>query len=325
MGVGDPTRERVARIEPAGPSPVAWDRLRNPILSDEHRIKDQTLAYRDGVFHLFASGRHYRSRDLLRWDSAPDRTFGSPELVVDTPLGYVMVAQMADPASDHPRDRRLGWRTSPDLETWTEWRELFPEMPRDRNIDGALAWANGRFVLGWKRGKLLQHFSVAESPGPDTKGVWPWSSPRRAQAGEGCLLDALPLVADNITRWAENYQFLRIDGRWRMVATARHPDRPVDRGYVGSHEPYIYALGGDGSDLAHWTRWVDKRLLHVPTEDWNTLMHANTGHLVDARRLDGFFYLFYSGANELDPDGRGHASIGGARSVDLVRWEVPGR
>lgn len=51
---------------------------------------------------------------------------------------------------------------------------------------------------------------------------------------------------------------------------------------------------------------------------------ANAAFLCDARPVDGYYYLFYSGSTEtLLFNGRGHAKVGVARSVDLVDWEVP--
>ncbi len=324
MGVRGAGTEYAAPAPAAARSPIDWENLRNPILSGEQRIKDQTVVHHEGVFHLFGGG-HYTSRDLRHWEGPEPFDAGSPELVRMPDGRFLLVDQGPDPASEEERHRRLRWRVSRDLFEWSPPRELAPELPHDRNIDGALAFANRRVVLGFKQGVRLQQFLVAESPLPDEAGAFAWSPVRKADAGAGCGIDAwVPDLAANVTRWAENFQFLEIDGRWRMVATARHPERPIDPGYVGSHEPFLYTMDGDGSKLEHWTRWVDKRHLQIPEEGWNRLMHANTATLSDWRGLDGHFYLFYSGADELDPDGRGHGSIGVARSRDLVHWEVPG-
>ena len=47
-------------------------------------------------------------------------------------------------------------------------------------------------------------------------------------------------------------------------------------------------------------------------------MRATASYLYDARRYDGYFYLFYTG---LGPAGR--TMIGVARSENLETWEVP--
>jgi hypothetical protein len=325
MGLRGDDTEYVVPGEPLPDSPIPWEKLRNPILTGPETIKDQTVVHHEGVFHVFDGG-HYHSRDLLHWEGPEPFDAGSPDLVRMPDGRFVVVDQGRDPDSGHDRHRRLRWRTSDDLWHWSEPRDIHAALPHDRNIDGALAFADGRVVLGFKQGVRLQKFLVTESPLPDAAGRFAWAPVREADAGTGCGIDGwVSDLADNVTRWAENFQFIRIDGRWRMIATARHPERPVDEGYVGSHEPYIYTMDGDGSELEHWTRWVDKRHLQIPGEGWNPLMHANTAHLSDWRALDGHFYLFYSGASELDPDGRGRGRLGVARSLDLIHWSVAGQ
>jgi hypothetical protein len=54
--------------------------------------------------------------------------------------------------------------------------------------------------------------------------------------------------------------------------------------------------------------------------------HANSAFLCSMQRtLNGHFaYLLYAGSSELTQfGGWGHASIGVARSTDLVHWQVP--
>jgi hypothetical protein len=72
--------------------------------------------------------------------------------------------------------------------------------------------------------------------------------------------------------------------------------------------------------------------LAVPAETWNTgpglnsvnFEEADGAYLCDARSIDGHFYLFYFGANELTSyGGWGHTALGVARSRDLIRWQVP--
>jgi len=73
------------------------------------------------------------------------------------------------------------------------------------------------------------------------------------------------------------------------------------------------------------------RAFDVPQDAWNrghtpgiTHETANSGYLCDARKLDGYWYLFYAGSTELTEfDGRGHAKIGVVRSKDLQHWQVP--
>jgi len=317
-----------------GGFPIDWEGLSNPVLSDEEiALKDASVVYREGVFHFFASGGSYRSRDLKHFEG-PFEGYGSPDVTRLENGLYIMVYQArdlenpgpgtgVDPFSPENRHRRLCYRTSPDLVNWSEGQEIFPALAPDRNIDGALARQGDRYFLGFKTGVLLQQFNVARSGGPGIDGSW--EGPLKAYAGEGCWIDKIfPIIGDTITQWAENYQFIRIDNRWRMLATARHPDRPIDFGYMGSHEPFLYELEGQGEELEDWTRWVNKTQVLVPSERWNTLMHANSGYLCDWREHDGYFYLFYAGTDQETEDGRGHGRIGVVRSRDLVNWNLPG-
>ncbi len=299
-----------------------WDKLKNPILSRQDRmIKDQTIKFHDGWVYLFASQRFaegeaaeavfFRSRDLVDWEEWSDEdveVFGSPE-VVQTGDGFVMTFQAgSDPENDFMR--RLYYSTSTDLYDWTPPIELAPGVHESASIiDGCVApLYDGRLVLGYKHRSIQLFFVTISENGLSG----PWSEPLIAWPG-GEL------------EWAENYQFLKVDDEWRMVATSKDPTgRACDNDYTCNHEPFIYRLEGDDSDLEGWTKWTDKTLLQVPYEDWNTDMHANTGHLVDRRSCDGWFYLFYAGSNDHESfNGRGHGKIGIARSKNLQNWETP--
>ena len=316
MGVGDPSWEDVEQIPDDGSLNLDWEDLQNPVLGFEsHRLKDQSVAYHDGYFYLFA-GYSYRSPDLVDWEEIPsvpagDLCFAGDRWIVSHQVGY----------PDEPPDsdfRKIAWRQSFDLLNWSESQDMI-QLDKDRNIDPALAFLDEtNVVLVYKRGVVIQESQVAYGTFDGTEFVF--GSPGKAYPGEGCELDKrIPIIGDTITRWAENAQIIEIDGRWRIIATARHPDRPIDTGYVASHEPFIYEI--EGNDFSQWIR---KRHLIIPEESWNTVMHANTAFLLDLRADDGWFYLFYSGADRLDPDLRGHGKIGVARSRDLVNWYVPG-
>ncbi len=200
-------------------------------------------------------------------------------------------------------DRQLHYGVSRDLMHWCGNEPLLPGLHEGRScIDGALAFHDDWLYLGYKLGQRFMVTRAREVSGP-------WAEPERGNAGGA---------------WGENFQFIRIDGEWRMLATARHPGRQGVGGYTRSHEPFIYRMDGAGDRFEDWTRWVDKRLLEVPQEHWNQVMHANAASLCDWREQDGHFYLFYTGANDdVRFDTRGHGKIGVARSRDLETWEVP--
>jgi hypothetical protein len=311
-----------------------WTALRNPILALEREsLKDVAVAYDEAgrEFFLFTSVRRerddpelataersfFRSKDLKRFErfadpdvNGPGYGPGSPDVSFLDGLWH-MVWQAESGRGEDARILRVA--TSPGLVDWSAPRELAPQLldPALRNIDGALARHDGYFYLGWKR---VQDFYVTRSIDRALDGRW---------------LPAQPASAAGA--WAENFQFLSIDGVWHMVATAWDPrlyrctERPEFIVYTCNHEPFLYRMDGDGSRLEDWTRWVDKRFLDVPFEGWNTIMHANSAYLADWRRYDGHFYLFYAGANDGDSfDLRGHGKIGVARSRDLIEWRVAG-
>jgi len=316
MGVGDPSLEDVEIICGDGSLNLDWENLQNPILGFEsHRLKDQSVAYHDGYFYIFAD-YSYCSPDLVNWEQitsvpAGDLCWAGDRWIVTHQIGY------PDEAPDS-RFRKIVWRQSFDLLNWSESQDMI-ELAKDRNIDPAIAFLDDTNVaLVYKRGLDIQQSQVAYGTFNGT--AFDFESPAKAYPGEGCDLDKiLPLIGDTITRWAENAQIIWIDGIWRIIATARHPDRPIDLGYVASHEPFIYEI--EGNDFS---QWINKRHLIIPEESWNTVMHANTAFLLDLRDHDTWFYIFYSGADRLDPDLRGHGKIGVARSRDLVHWYIPG-
>jgi hypothetical protein len=167
-----------------------------------------------------------------------------------------------------------------------------------------------RLILGYKfglaDGSQKQAFEIASSPSGSLDG--PWSLVGRPSISQ---------FGDTF----ENYEFLQIDGRWRLVATTNTLDRP-----------YFASLAGAPTDPRSWLRWTGGRVLDIPAEPWNTapglsgVTHevANAIYLCDARALDGHYYVFSMGSTELTEfGGWGHAKIGIARSTDLVHWEVP--
>lgn len=323
------SKEILAEVDKnPGAAFIDWAWLKNPILSEPDRmLKDQAVVYQDGWFYVFASTRFadddpealtrtpcfYRTRDFksyecmydhdldVAWGGAVKTGTGSPDVTLIDDAWH-MVWQSGP---DSTRRRNLFYSTSSDLMEWAPARQMNPSLGLTaRRIDGALARDGGYYYLGYKS---RQRFRVTRSRDQALDGHWLRS--RAASAGGN---------------WAENYQFIRIDGTWRMIATARDPKKPLSTGYTDSHEPFIYTMDGDGTEFEHWTRWVDKRHLDIPYEDWNRVMHANSAFLCDWRGHDGYFYLFYAGASDNESfQGRGHGKIGVARSRDLAHWTTP--
>jgi hypothetical protein len=204
---------------------------------------------------------------------------------------------------------KLYYRTTTDFAHFSPPHQLLkPELtaPTDRVIDAALAWTPAGLLLGFKTGSNAQAFELARSASGSLDGPW-----------QVIGKPDIRVFGDTI----ENYQFIRIDGRWKLLATSNVLDRP-----------FLFDLVGDASRPNGWLRWSKGRQLDVPQEPWNTgtgltgttLEHANCAYLVDRRSTDGYFYLLYEDAPEKSRfGGEGHGVLGIARSIDLVSWSVP--
>jgi hypothetical protein len=175
-------------------------------------------------------------------------------------------------------------------------------------IDGALARTPAGLLLAYKYGPAdgPQAFELARSSTGTVEGPW-------ALVGR----PAISVYGDTV----ENYQFVRFDSRWRLIATSNELDRP-----------FLFELTGNPRDPRGWLAWSRGRELAVPHEGWNpgtgttgvTFEHANSAYMLDRRVIDGHFYLLYADSPDLMSfGGQGHAQLGLARSADLERWSVP--
>lgn len=294
---------------------TSWDRLQNPILSlEDAAVKDVSVRAVNGRWELFYSDivdHPFRVRvgrasspDLIDWTVHPEvwddpavGGFASPDMtrLADGRYAVTFNSHTRDLGDAQPK---LYMRTSADLETWTEPERLAPEMNGkrgDRLIDAAFAHVDGGFLLAFKKGQSPRLGYAATLEGP-------WRELGRP------VVDGVPIQR------AENTQFLQIDGVWHMLVTT-----------IPAHDPKLYALSGEPERPEDWLYWTELGKLSVPKEVWNQKERANAAYLCDARPLDGHFYLFYAGSNELKRfEGRGHAKIAVARSMDLVNWSAPG-
>jgi hypothetical protein len=316
----------------SGRAVIAWSKLHNPIFtSAASSAKDEVVHLFGGRWYLLfssaaevpgaASGSpaHWSigaasSRDLSAfsplslWPDQPGtQGLASPD-ITQLPDGRFVVTYTSYPRETNG-EAKIYYRSSADLVTWSAPRPLGPvRMPTERVIDPALAFLPRGVMLGYKidlpGGR--QAFEVAFSPSGSLDG--PWTIVGRPN---------ISLYGDTV----ENYQFLRIDGQWRLTASSNQLD-----------QPWLFALGGPPEDPASWLRWTGGYELNIPDEPWEsapgqtgaTHEHANSAYLCDDRPLDGHFYLLFSGTTELTSyGGTGHNSIGIARTTDLIHWEVP--
>lgn len=299
-----------------GDARATWKKLKNPIFETDHMTKDEAIRLVDGRWELFFSERlgtdpestrtgHWASTDLHDWSPRPpNQSWGSPDITSLVDGTLVITHQIQDPAN--PDISRIHATTARDPDgPWSTPVPLVPDaFPDERVIDAGLAYTRDGLFLMFKRGlhtATVQHVGVARSPSGSLAGPW-------------------EIVGEPDLPWSENFEFLPIDGTWHALVTT-----------IPIHEPALYRLVGDPSDPQSWLHWKKVRTLEVPQESWNrgrtpgiTHETANSAYLCDARRLDGYWYLFYAGSTELTQfEGRGHAKIGVARSKDLKHWKVP--
>jgi hypothetical protein len=322
----------------AGPvKPVIdWAHLANPVLSyPTAGVKDQALMWAGDSWHMLfsyvtddpsgPSGIYWNvatatSPDLVHWSAAspwPHQAgvlgVASPDIVRD-PAGLYVVTYQSDPGGTTPSgiQSRLYYRTSTNLSTWSVPHPLAPSLatsPQDRMIDGALVYTGHQLLLGFKYSSPTQPdvFEMARSTTGRLQGPW--------------QLVGRPDV-DVVGGTIENYEFVTVAGRWRLVATSNNLD-----------QPWIFTLAGDPDTPTGWLRWTGGHELSVPAQAFNSgpgissigFEHANSAFICDASSLPGHFvYLLYAGSDELTRfGGWGHAEIGMARSTDLVHWQVP--
>jgi hypothetical protein len=319
-----------------GPVMVDWSALSNPVFSDVRGgVKDEAVVADGPTWHLLFS---YVTDDAslpggVRWDIAgatsPDMAHwsqlsvwphqpgvlgvASPDVVRD-PTGNYLVTYQSDPGSSGAggAQDRLFYRTSRDLETWSPPHPLAASLapqPSDRMIDGALVFTGHDLLLGFKYSSPTQPavFELARSTTGMPMGPW--------------VLVGRPDITVNGDT-VENYEFLTLAGRWRLVATSNTLD-----------EPWLFTLAGDSRTAAGWLRWTGGNQLSVPSQPFNSgpgissvgYEHANSAFICDASARPGhYYYLFYAGSPELVRyGGWGHAEIGVARSTDLLHWQVP--
>ncbi len=314
-GVTSPTTPTVAALN--------WQAMRNPIYAPPHMVKDLAVVRETGRWFLYASerwepsepdDRHaVSSTDLEHWEpvaATQDQVFNSPDITRANDGTWRMTHQRTIGAGASAVDRIVVSTAQSLAGPWSDAREILGDaFSGQRLIDGAVAETPQGLFLVAKRGdrSLVPQLSeVFHSPSGSIDG--PWKHLGTADVG-----------------WAENYQFLRIDGTWHLLVTT-----------IPIHHPTLFKMVGDPKAAASWLHWRKVAQLAVPAENWNspsdgpdsspgfTHEAANSAYLVDERANDGYFYLFYAGSTELSThDGRGLAHIGVARSRDLRAWAAP--
>jgi hypothetical protein len=330
------SRARASHASPPGTSVphrveagVAWMNLRNPILSSPaYAVKDPAVVALDGGWVMLYSsvdrdGRWRvgmaRAHDMRVWSgfaTMPHDPATSGEASPDvtrSPDGTYVVTYQSFPYDRDGGEAKLYARTTTDFRSFSAPIRLAANLhnePADRLIDPALVWSPAGLLLGYKLGTTTgdeqQHFEIARSITGTLAGPWQLIGRPR-----------ISVYGDTI----ENYQFLHLDDRWRLLATSSVFDRPE-----------LFQLQGDPARPSGWLDWSSARELRVPQERWNpgrgitgtTYEHANSAFLIDRRAIDDHVYLVYEDAPEMSSfDMQGHGVLAIARSTDLLHWNVP--
>lgn len=290
---------------PGGGAFINWNKLENPVYSHPGwSTKDACMIYHRGSFYIFFSaffhdrGRErshvsaVKTRDFINfseplfiWDGRDDGWVGmcSPSVTKVGETFYLTYNSWGD-KHENGMPNQLFYAKSADLENWEKNKPLAREATRGRNgpvraIDAAIAAENGKIYLVWKERQTPQM-----AVGRTIDGPW-------------------QRLGRPVDDWFENGQFIKIDGKWHLLA--RGEDRTT----------WLAQMYGDGSSDRHWVKWGGRRYFEVPEEKgFNTEDRLNAAFIADWRVYDGNFYILYAGNTEDDSHaGRGDNKLGLAR------------
>lgn len=289
---------------------MPWREMKNPVVSPQivsdltgretNSLKDAAVYYAAGekMFYIFFSD-FFNGSDLVGIKTADWQTFTlvlnrkdgcSPDLV--NYEGTYYITYQTGYGYELP-GKTIWYTTSRDLGQWSEPIALASNLTgTTRSIDAATALHKGTCYLVWKFGHDPY---MAKAPSITSQS---WQALGGIQGG-----------------WAENYQFINLDGHWYVVATAENENDEL--------APVIITLKGDADQDAHWLDWRDRRMLSLPLESWNPKTPHNAVYLADWRAHDGFYYVIYCGQDACCVGNYGFR-LGMARSTDLLTWYAPG-
>lgn len=285
-------------------SSIAWESVSLPLFTYQGlSLKDPALIHVDGVFYLacsvFDAKNHsklglWRSHNLATWEGPlwlrGDGADGwcSPDIVPHGD-GWLMTFQSWDAIPPRESRNQLFYALSDDGATWSDPQPLAANLTAGvRAIDAAVAHHGDDWYLLYKEAQTPRLATAPALTGP-------WSQ-----------------LDNPLSCWAENGQFVSIDGRWHLVAT------------LLDHEQGIATQQGQPTDPSAWTDWADFQRLDTPVRlGFNESSPANASALWDGRDVDGYWYRVYCAANRPTNTNWGY-QLGVARSRDLVSWQLPG-
>ena len=300
-----------------------WEQLKNPVLEyPTWSIKDYGIAYEDGVFYLFFSAFYEDngrvrshvvevttpdfkaySEPILNFDGQEDGWIGmcSPDVMKAGDTYYLVFNSWGDKEG---KPNQLFYMSSSDMANWSARKPLAANLTQGKwAIDAALAFESGKYFLFWKEQQTAR-CAVGDSIDGDFRFI-----------GDG--YPKFQSASRKHVPWNENYQLLKTDGKWHLLATTH--------GKTRSHAPIIYDMQGDCESEANWAQWTNGRELFVADEQFNTRDQANSAVLLDLTCVDGFYYLLYAGTTEREAYlRRGWNKLGVSRSEDLTKWMPAG-
>ncbi len=307
---------------------IDWNTLENPIYTRRFwSVKDACMGFRDDTFYLFFSAFYFdrwRTRSHVVGVKTKDwKHFSEPILFLDgkegrwTGMCSPNITQIQDTyyltfnswGDKHKNGLKnsLFYLKSDDMEHWSDKTMVADNLLHGtRAIDIAVVYANDKFYLTWKdrtkeRGDWAR-IGKCDRLDDDVQFV-----------GKDGHMKFYNQNGEEPDMIHENFEFIKIDGKWHLLSTDYSP-----------HQPVLYEMEGEGGKDEDWLTWVNGRTLNVPKEGFNTNHRANAAFLADWRGYDGYFYLLYAGRTHfLTHRGRGNNKLGLARSKDLVNWKVP--
>ena len=212
---------------------IDWQHATVPVAGDQPwSLKDPALTFHEGWFQLACSAFYdanysllvgYRSRDLVTWEGplwqwgAGEQGWCSPDIVQDGDR-FIMTFQSWD--GIHPRQsaNQIFYAESTDACSWSAPKPLAAELTQGvRAIDAAVAHHGDTWYLIYKEAQTPRMAMASDLDGP-------WQ-----------------LMDQPFEVWAENGQFLQIDGTWHLLAT------------ILNHEQGLTAMTADPNQPGSWT------------------------------------------------------------------------
>ncbi len=165
---------------------IEWDKIKNPIYQREGwSVKDASMIYHkpSGEFHLFFSA-FFETKGKIRSHVASVKTkdfvnfseplfvwsgeeigykgFAAPEIIE---LDGKFILTYNSWGDKFMKPNKLFYAVSEDLKSWDKHRPLALNVTKNkRAIDVTLAYENGKYIINWKEGRIIQKSRISVVP-----------------------------------------------------------------------------------------------------------------------------------------------------------------